>query len=132
MRPDFTELTPAEIARGQHYFVSLPSVFIAAHVDYMRTVRILPLGPEQTEIEVEWLFQPETLARDDFDLADVTEFAILVMQQDAEASELNQQGLHARRFEQGVLMPEERYVRGFQDWVRAQTVGLMGDSIPYW
>ena len=38
--PAFADLTPAEIARGQHYFVSLPSVFIAAHVDYMRTVRI--------------------------------------------------------------------------------------------
>jgi Rieske 2Fe-2S family protein len=121
--PVFPDLTPAEIERGQSYFVSLPSLFIACHVDYMRTVRILPTGPEQTEIEVEWLFQPETLARDDFDLADITEFAILVMQQDAQASELNQQGLHARRFEQGVLMPEEHYVKGFQDWVREQTAG---------
>ena len=54
-------------------------------------------------------------------MADITEFTKLVMQQDAEASELNQQGMHARRFEQGVLMPEEHYVKGFQDWVRAQT-----------
>ena len=69
----------------------------------------------------EWLFQPQTLARADFDMADITEFTKLVMQQDAEASELNQQGMHARRFEQGVLMPEEHYVKGFQDWVRAQT-----------
>lgn len=119
--PTFPDLTPQEIARGQSYFVSLPSVFIACHADYMRTVRILPLGPEQTAIEVEWLFQPETLARDDFDLEDVTEFAILVMMQDAAASELNQQGLHARRFEQGVLMPEEHYVKDFQDWVREKT-----------
>ena len=119
--PTFPDLTPEEIERGQSYFVSLPSVFIACHVDYMRTVRILPLGPEQTEIEVEWLFQPETLQRDDFDIADVTDFAKLVMQQDAEASELNQQGLHARGFKQGVLMPEEHYVRDFQDWVRSQT-----------
>jgi Rieske 2Fe-2S family protein len=117
----FADLTPAEIARGQHYFVSLPSVFIAAHVDYMRSVRILPTGAEQTEIEVEWLFQPQTLARDDFDMADVTEFAILVMQQDAAASELNQQGIHAQPFERGVLMPEEHYVKAFQDWVCKQT-----------
>jgi Rieske 2Fe-2S family protein len=119
--PVFPGLTPAEVARGQSYFVSLPSLFIACHVDYMRTVRILPLGPEQTEIEVEWLFQPQTLARDDFDLDDITAFAILVMQQDGAASERNQLGLHARRFKQGVLMPEEHYVKGFQDWVRART-----------
>jgi Rieske 2Fe-2S family protein len=119
--PVFPELTAEEIALGRSYFVSLPSVFIACHVDYMRTVRILPLGPEQTEIEVEWLFQPETLARDDFDMADVVDFAIPVMQEDAEASELNQQGMHARRFERGVLMPEEHHVKAFQDWVREQT-----------
>ena len=116
----FADLTQEEIERGQSYFVSLPSVFIAAHVDYMRSVRILPLGPEQTEIEVEWLFPPATLERADFDLADITEFAILVMQQDARASELNQQGLHSLRFDRGVLMPEEHYVKGFQDWVREQ------------
>ena len=119
--PTFADLTEQEVARGQSYFTSLPSVFIACHADYMRTVRILPLGPEQTAIEVEWLFQPETLARDDFDLKDVTEFAILVLMQDAAASELNQQGLHSRRFEQGVLMPEEHHVKRFQDWVREKT-----------
>lgn len=116
----FAELTAEEIARGQSYFVSLPSVFIAAHIDYMRSVRVLPLGPEQTEIEVEWLFPPETLAREDFDLADITDFAILVMQQDAMASEMNQQGMHSRRFTQGVLMPEEYHVKAFHDWVREQ------------
>jgi Rieske 2Fe-2S family protein len=114
----FDDLSAEEIARGQSYFVSLPSVFIAAHVDYMRTVRILPLGPESAALEVEWLFPEETLAAENFDLDDVTGFAKLVMLQDAEASELNQRGLQALPFEQGVLMPEEHYVKAFQDWVR--------------
>ena len=118
--PTFAGLTDEEIARGQSYFVSLPSVFIAAHVDYMRTVRVLPLGPEATELEVEWLFPADTLARPDFDLDDVTGFAKLVMRQDAAASEMNQRGLRARGFEGGVLMPEEHNVRAFQDWVRAR------------
>lgn len=116
--PVFPSLTEEEVARGQSYFVSLPSVFIAGHIDYMRTVRVLPLGPEQTELEVEWLFPVETLERPDFDLEDVTEFTKLVMRQDAQASEMNQRGLRARDFMQGVLMPEEHYVKAFQDWVR--------------
>jgi hypothetical protein len=41
---------------------------------------------------------------------------ILVMMQDAAVSELNQQGLHARRFKQGVLMPEEHNVKSFHHW----------------
>ena len=115
---NFAILTEEEIQRGRSYFVSLPSVFIAAHVDYMRTVRILPLGHEQTEIEVEWLFLPQTLERESFDLTDITDFGILVMQQDAIVSELNHKGMHSIKFDQGVLMPEEHYVKGLQDWVR--------------
>ena len=84
---------------------------------------LLPQGAEQNEIEVEWLFHPQTLARADFDMADVTEFAILVLQQDARASDLNQQGTRARPFERGVLMPEEHYVKTCQGWVREQTGG---------
>ncbi|MFT5506813.1 MAG: Rieske 2Fe-2S family protein, partial [Gammaproteobacteria bacterium] len=117
----FENLTPEEIARGQSYFVSLPTVFIAAHVDYMRSVRVLPVGPEQTELAVEWLFHPETMKRPDFNLEDITEFGKLVLHQDAKASELNQKGIHSRQFSEGVLMPEEHHVKGFQDWVRDQT-----------
>ncbi len=116
----FNGLSEEEIQRGQSYFVSLPSVFVAAHADYVRTVRILPLGPEKTEISVEWLFLPEALEQDNFDMADITDFAKMVMEQDAEVSEINQQGLHSRPFEQGVLMPEEHHVKAFQDWVREQ------------
>ena len=117
----FPNLTDEEINRGQSYCVSLPSVFIAAHVDYMRTVRILPLGPEETDIEVEWLFLPETMNKNSFDLEDITEFGKLVLMQDARASELNQQGIRSKKFTEGVLMPEEHHVKNFQDWVRQQT-----------
>ncbi len=116
----FPDLTDEEIQRGQSYFVSLPSVFIAAHVDYMRSVRILPIGPEQTEIEVEWLFLPEALEDKNFGLENITEFAIQVMQEDAHASQINQAGIRSRKFEYGVLMPEEHYVKQFQDWVKSQ------------
>ena len=113
-------LSAEETQRGQSYFVSLPSVFIAAHVDYMRTVRILPLGPEETEITVEWLFLPEQLEDQNFDLENITDFAKLVMLQDADASELNQKGIKSKKYKQGVLMPEEHYVKAFQDWIRKQ------------
>ncbi len=116
----FAGLTPEELQRGQSYFVSLPSLFIAAHADYMRSVRVLPLGPEQTELEVEWLFTRETLARDDIDLDDVYAFGERVLLQDAAASEMNQRGLRARGFAHGVLMPEEYHVKAFHDWLRLQ------------
>ena len=111
-------LTAEELARGQTYLTSLPSVFAGAYADHVRIVRMLPLGPEKTELTVEWLVLADTAADPDYDRSKIVDFAKLVVKQDLRASELNQRGLHAAPLEQGVLMPEEHYVKQFQDWVR--------------
>jgi Rieske 2Fe-2S family protein len=116
----FQGLSDQERRAGQTFVTSLPSAYMVGHVDYVRVVRLLPLGPERTELVALWLFPPEALAEAAFNPAEVAEFATLVMEQDAEACELNQRGLHALRHDKGVLMPEEYYVKWFHDWVRAQ------------
>lgn len=116
--PEFDVLSESERRAGMTYVTSLPSCFLVGHVDYMRLVRLRPLGPELTELRAEWLFTPEMLAAPGFDLKNITDFATLVMQQDADACELNQMGLRSIRHEQGVLMPEEYALKGFHDWVR--------------
>ncbi len=113
-------LSEADRAAGQRYTTLVPSVFIAAHLDYVRAVRLLPTGPEEMEIRAEWLFDPEMLARPGFDMKRITDFATLVMDQDGAACEMNQRGLRAEPFERGVLMQEEYEVFLFQDWVRGQ------------
>ncbi len=72
--PVFAGLTPAERAAGQTYATSLPSMFIVGHVDYVRTVRLVPLGPEQTELTAEWLFPPEALAAPQADIDNIVAF----------------------------------------------------------
>lgn len=114
----FQGLSDAEHRAGQTFVTSLPSAYMVGHVDYVRVVRLHPLGPEQTELTAEWLFPPETLADPAFDPANIVEFAALVLEQDAEACELNQRGLRSLRHETGVLMPEEYYLKQFHDWVR--------------
>lgn len=114
----FEDLSEADRAAGALYYVNTPSVFIAAHPDYMRIVRILPLGPERMEIQAEWLFPSETLADPAFNLANVVDFGKLVMEQDGAVSEVNQRGLRALPHRHGVLMPEEHYVALFYGWYR--------------
>jgi Rieske 2Fe-2S family protein len=114
----FEELSEAERAAGARYYVNTPSVYIAAHPDYMRIVRLLPLGPERTELQAEWLFSTETLENPEFDLANVVDFGKLVMEQDGDISAVNQKGLHALPHREGVLMPEEHYVAMFYRWYR--------------
>lgn len=103
---------------GQTYLVSLPSMFIVGHVDYMRIVRLRPLGPEETELTAEWLFPTEAIGNPDVDMDNILDFAKTVMEEDAWACELNQKGLHCRSHEAGVLMPEEYVLRDFHAWVR--------------
>jgi Rieske 2Fe-2S family protein len=116
--PEFEALSEQQRRAGQTYVTSVPSSFLVGHVDYMRIVRLRPLGPEQTELRAEWLFTPEALADPKTDVASTASFAKLVMQQDADACELNQKGLRSLRHAEGVLMPEEHYLKRFQDWVR--------------
>ncbi len=118
--PAFPGLTEAELEAGQHFVTLLPTMFVVAHADYVRPVSLHPLGPERTEIRAEWLFLPEVMAAPDFDMANVVDFATLVLQQDGEAAEMNQRGLRAAPFRQGVLMPQEFDVYRFQQWVLGQ------------
>jgi Rieske 2Fe-2S family protein len=118
--PEFPDLT-AEERQTAHNFVTLyPSMFVVAHVDYVRIVSLVPLGPERTRLTAEWLFTPETLAAPAFDLANVVDFATGVLEEDGAACEMNQRGLRSDAFVAGRLMPQEFDIARFHDWVRAR------------
>ncbi len=116
----FPDLTAEDRKTGHVYLTGLPSIFIVGHIDYMRIVRILPLGPELTEMSIEYLFLPQTLADKERDLSGAIEFTQTVMGEDAQICEVNQRGLRALPHARGVLMPEEYVIQQFQDWVRAE------------
>ena len=48
----------------------------------------------------------------------VSDFGILVMQQDSDISELNQKGVYNLSNKKGTLMPEEYIIKDFHDWLR--------------
>lgn len=118
--PEFPGLSEAERACGHNFVTLWPTMYVVAHVDYVRAVSIRPLGPERMELKAQWLFPRATIDAPGFDLANVTEFAKTVMMQDAAASEMNQRGLRSPTFTQGRLMPQEFDVYRFQQWVRGQ------------
>ena len=121
--PPFEGLTEAERQAGLNFVTLLPTMFIVAHVDYVRAVSLRPLGPERTELRAEWLFLPETLAAPGFDLANVVDFASLVLKQDGDAAEMNQRGIRNPAFRGGTLMPQEFDVYRFQQWVQSRMAG---------
>jgi glycine betaine catabolism A len=117
---EFPALTDEERRVGYHFVTNLPSHYLAAHVDYVRSSRLLPLGPEETEIEVEWLFPRETLEDAKADIRTVCDFSAQVLAEDAAACEINQRGLRSAPHTQGMLMPEEYELHRLHQWLRAQ------------
>ncbi|TIO72008.1 MAG: aromatic ring-hydroxylating dioxygenase subunit alpha, partial [Mesorhizobium sp.] len=95
---------------------------VVGHVDYVRTVRLAPLGPEQTELTAEWLFAPDAVAQTDID--NIVAFGAQVLEEDAAICEINQKGMHSIRHQAGVLMPEEYDLRRFHEWVRGRYAAL--------
>ena len=125
--PAFEGLTEEERDRGQTYATNKPNFFLIAHIDYVRVIRLMPLGPESIEISMEWLFHAAALERDDFDLEHATALGEIVSAQDRSACELNQRGLRSRAHQQGVLVRQEYGVFAFQNWVRERLASLQAD-----
>jgi Rieske 2Fe-2S family protein len=122
--PVFAGLSAADRAAGYSFVTMWPSAYVVAHVDYVRSVRVVPLGPNKTRLIAEWHFSPETLAQPGFDPAEVAGFAKLVIDQDSAASEMNFRGLQSPSFEAARLMPEEYEIYRFHTWIRAQMEAL--------
>ncbi len=99
------------------------SFFIVAHPDYVRSVRIMPKGPELIELTVDWLLPPGVAERYPEELEHMVALGRLVVAQDGRVCEINQQGLRSRRHRAGVLMPQEHGVAEFHDWLRSRLAG---------
>jgi Rieske 2Fe-2S family protein len=124
--PQLEGLTDEERDAGVAFTSITGSMYVVGHPDYVRSVRIVPTGPEQIELVVDWLLpnsasdiSPETIER-------ITALPRLVIEQDGEACELNQAGLRSNRFEQGILVPQEYELWGFHEWLRRR----LGEPTP--
>ena len=97
-----------------------PGREVFAHPDYVRSVRILPRGPERIELTVDWLLPPGVAERHADALEKMYELGRLVVAQDGRVCELNQRGLRSRRHRAGVLMPQEAALHEFHEWLKSR------------
>jgi Rieske 2Fe-2S family protein len=122
-------LTEAERERGVAFTSITGSMFVVGHPDYVRSVRIVPNGPEQIQLVVDW-FLPSAYGDPDPEILEhITSFPRQVIIEDGEACELNQAGLRNNRFEHGVLVPQEYVLWDFHQWLRKR-LGEPADALP--
>src|SRR5713226_6564664 len=76
------------------------------------------LLPDLTRVTTDWLFEPDVIARPDFDPSDTVAILDLVNRQDWEVCELAQQGVSSRAYAHGGnYAPDEHHIRGFVDYI---------------
>lgn len=121
--PVIKGLSAADVAAGVVFTSITGSMYVVAHPDYVRSVRIVPTGPESIELVVDWLL-PEGTEVSAPDLERICELARLVIEQDGEVCERNQRGLHSRAHAEGVLVAQEYELWRFHEHVRARLARL--------
>jgi glycine betaine catabolism A len=94
---EFPHLSAEERRVGYHFMTSLPSHYLVLHVDHVRSTRLLPLGPEETELSVEWLFPQATLDDPRVDLRRSVDFSAQVLAEDGAACSPRSAGCTPRR-----------------------------------
>jgi Rieske 2Fe-2S family protein len=116
--PRFDGLGERELSAGMSYLALLPGLFLVAHVDYLRSVRLLPLSPERLLLTVDWLVAPDALPLSSEAVERLVALGRQVVGEDAAICEVNQRGLRCSRHESGLLMPVEKDVGEFHRWLK--------------
>jgi Rieske 2Fe-2S family protein len=97
-----------------------PTTMINLHADCVMTYRLEPAGPTHTRIVSEFLFDPDTIAREDFDPSDVAEMWDIVSRQDWAVCERAQRGVGSRSYARGGVHPyNDHSVVAFNERYRA-------------
>jgi Rieske 2Fe-2S family protein len=102
----------------RYYAVTLPpQVFLNLVPDHVIVHRLLPLAPDRTRVECDWLYDPEVLASG-ADVARSAELFDRVNRQDFAACERCQPAMASRVYRDGgVLVPLEHHIAGFHRWL---------------
>ncbi|MEX0755969.1 MAG: aromatic ring-hydroxylating dioxygenase subunit alpha [Actinomycetota bacterium] len=114
-RPSLPDLTAEECSSyaGNTLF---PTLLINLQADCAMTYRLEPQGPDRTRIVSDYLFHPDTIAREDFDPSDVVELWDLISRQDWAVCERAQLGMASRSYREGGVYPyNDRWIAAFND-----------------
>jgi glycine betaine catabolism A len=111
-RPPLTGCTLDDERRVTYYLV-WPNIFLSIHPDYLLVHTLTPTAVDHTRITCEWLFEPATIARPDFDPKDAVDFWDLTNRQDWHVCELQQRGTASQSWRAGRFSNAEPSVHAF-------------------
>ncbi|MGH2907958.1 MAG: aromatic ring-hydroxylating oxygenase subunit alpha [Solirubrobacteraceae bacterium] len=118
-RPPIATLDESDLP-NIFYFSLFPNALVSLHPDYVMLHTLWPRGPGHTEILCEFFFEPETIARPDFDPGDAIGFWDQTNREDWHVCELAQKGVSSPGYTPGRYSSMERDVHAFDAMVAAR------------
>lgn len=116
-RPPLPGLLPEDLRR-YYGIVLMPNVLVNLVDDHVIIHTLFAESPTSTRIVCQWLFDPEVMARADFDPMDAVEIFDIVNRQDWEVCELTQLGMSSKAYKNGgIYVPAERHIRALADFI---------------
>ena len=115
-RKPFPDLDEDEQVRHKGELI-YPNLMLSLSMDHVVALTLWPRSAESTDIDCEFLFHPDEMARTDFDPADAVDFWDLVNRQDWEICESVQRGMQSRVFDTGWYAPMEDFSLDIRSYV---------------
>ncbi len=84
--------------------------------DYGDITQFLPLGPELTRVQIDWLVREDAVEGRDFEMDHVSAWWQTTMEQDNRLSADNHAGVKSSRYRPGPYSPSEEQVEDFVRW----------------
>jgi glycine betaine catabolism A len=103
-----------------------PNLLVSLHPDYVMTHRIEPVSPGVSQVECQWLFDPDQVAKSDFDPSFAVDFWDLTNRQDWGACESVQRGVASRGYVPGPFSLEED---GVKQWTTSVARGYLAGRV---
>jgi len=119
--PGFSRIDTLIEDQDRRYFAITvrPQVFVNLVPDHVIFHRMVPMAPDRTIVECDWLYSRDIVDAG-ADLAASVELFHRVNSQDFEACERTQPAMSSRAYEHGgVLVPSEHHIGEFHGWVRS-------------
>jgi len=115
-RRPFASIT-ADDLRRIHYYIIFPNLFLSLHPDYVMTHVLWPRGTGETDIECEFLFDPDEMSRPGFDASDAVAFWDETNRQDWSVCERAQLGTASASYDRGRLSRLEWMTHIFDNFI---------------
>lgn len=106
------------------YFYNLyPNFLLSLHRDYLVSYVLWPVAPDRTIIHCDWLFPPDQVEHDDFDIRSEVEFWDLTNRQDWDICERTQIGVASAGYRPVAYHEGEGCLAEFDRWYLSEMSG---------